>query len=230
MTVIKTDESLEQCQSEFTELYADVPNNECSFKESLSDANTDTKAENNLKTYRNRQLDPEGHGDCETDKTSINETSDTQEVNLDHEYNPSSFKNLTSIILNDNESDIENNIFDKLFTANDVSPIDDSWNSYNFFKARKKKFILDEVIYKTMTKLNMTSELFVTGGFRKPNARKNLFESNYEREKDLYLQFHKPYGSTWVVTTDFGSINLVEGEAIEIPRDIIFIHDSFEFK
>ena len=75
---------MEQCQSEFAELYADVPNNEFSFKESLSDLNTDTKADNNLKTYRNHQLDPEGQDDCETDKTSINETSDTQEVNADH--------------------------------------------------------------------------------------------------------------------------------------------------
>ena len=47
-----------------------------------------------------------------------------------------------------------------------------------------------------MTKLNLTSELFVTGGFRKPNARKNLFENNYEREKDPFLQFHKLYEST----------------------------------
>ena len=34
-----------------------------------------------------------------------------------------------------------------------------------------------------MTKLNMTSELFATGGFRKSYVRKNLFENNYEREK-----------------------------------------------
>ena len=47
-----------------------------------------------------------------------------------------------------------------------------------------------------MTKLNLTSELFVTGGFRKPNVRKNLFENNYEREKDPFLQFHKLYEST----------------------------------
>ena len=54
-----------------------------------------------------------------------------------------------------------------------------------------------------MAKLNMTAELFVTGGFRKPNGRKNLFKNNYEREKGpYYLQFHKLYDSTWVVTTD----------------------------
>ena len=75
---------MEQCQSEFAESCADVPNSECSFKEFLSDANNDTEADHNLKTYRNRQLDPEAQGDCETDKTSINETSDTQEVNADH--------------------------------------------------------------------------------------------------------------------------------------------------
>ena len=54
-----------------------------------------------------------------------------------------------------------------------------------------------------MTKLNMTSELFVTGGFKKPNVRKNVFENNYEREKGPYLQLHKLYDGTWVVTTEF---------------------------
>ena len=77
-----------------------------------------------------------------------------------------------------------------------------------------------------MTKLNMTSELFVTGGFRKLNIRKNLFGNNYEREKGPYLQFHRLYDSTWIVTTDFCSINLVEGEANETPRDTI-IYDPF---
>ena len=76
-TIIKSDKNLEQCQIEFAESYADVPDNECSFRESLSDANTDTEAGNNLKSYRNCQLDPEAQSDCETDKTSINETSDT---------------------------------------------------------------------------------------------------------------------------------------------------------
>ena len=61
----------------------------------------------------------------------------------------------------------------------------------------------------------MTSELFVTGGFRKPSVRKNLFENNYEREKDPYLQFHKLYDNTWVITSEFCSINLAEGEANE---------------
>ena len=45
-----------------------------------------------------------------------------------------------------------------------------------------------------MKKLNMTSELFVTVGFRKPNVRKNLLENSYEREKSPYLQFYKVYG------------------------------------
>ena len=77
----------------------------------------------------------------------------------------------------------------------------------------------------------MTSELFVTGGFRKPSVRKNLFENNYEREKDPYLQFHKLYDSTWVITTEFCtefcSINLAEGEVNETSRETIFIYDSF---
>ena len=73
-----------------------------------------------------------------------------------------------------------------------------------------EKLMSDKLIYKAMTKLNMTSELFATGGFRKPNVRKNLFEINYEREEGPYLQFHKLYDSTWVIATDFCSINLVE--------------------
>ena len=81
-----------------------------------------------------------------------------------------------------------------------------------------------------MKKLNMTSELFVTVGFRKPNVRKNLLENSYEREKSPYLQFYKVYDSTWVVMTDFCSINLVEGEAIETPRETVFTRDLFEFK
>ena len=39
-----------------------------------------TEADNSLKTYRNRQLDPESQSEWETDNTSINETSKTQEV------------------------------------------------------------------------------------------------------------------------------------------------------
>ena len=69
-----------------------------------------------------------------------------------------------------------------------------------------------------MVKPNMTSELFVTSGFRKPNVQKNVLENNYEREKDTYLQFHKLYGSTWVGTADFCRINLVEGEARDTER------------
>ena len=95
--IIKSEETLEQCQSEFTESDADVPNNECSFREPLSDANTDTEVGNNLKSYRNRPPDPEAQNNCETDNSSINETSDTQEVNADPEERPSSFKNSTSI-------------------------------------------------------------------------------------------------------------------------------------
>ena len=63
-----------------------------------------------------------------------------------------------------------------------------------------------------MAKLNMTSELFATGGFRKPDVRKNSFENNYEREKGPSLQFHRLSYSTWVVRTDFCSINLVKGK------------------
>ena len=73
----------------------------------------------------------------------------------------------------------------------------------------------------------MTLELFVTGGFREPNVRKNLYENNYERGKGPYLQFHKRYRSTWVTTTDFCSISLVEGEANDTPKETIFIYDSF---
>ena len=69
-------------------------------------------------------------------------------------------------------------------------------NSCSFSKEESLKneneiFISDEWIYKAVAKLNVTSELFVTSGFRKPSVQKNLFENNYEREKDPYLQFHK---------------------------------------
>ena len=73
----------------------------------------------------------------------------------------------------------------------------------------------------------MTSELFFTGGFKKPSVRKSLFENYYEREKSPYLQFQKRYDSTWLVKTDICSINLVEVEANETPRDTIFIYDPF---
>ena len=62
-----------------------------------------------------------------------------------------------------------------------------------------EKLMSDKLIYKAMTNLNMTSELFATGGFRKPNVRKNLSEINYEREKGPYLQFHKLVPQTFVV-------------------------------
>ena len=51
---------------------------------------------------------------------------------------------------------------------------------------------------------------------------------NYEREKSpYYLQFQKLYDSTWVVTTDFCSMNLVKREANKTPTDTFFIYDSF---
>ena len=186
----KSDENLEQCQSESIESDADAPNNKCSFREHLSDANTDTKLGNNLKSYRNRQLDREAQSNCET-YNSINETSDTHEVNADPEKRSSSFKNSTSITLTYKEKDAESNKFEKFFKANDVSTIDNSWRTTAIFseeeslKNENEKFLSDEFIYRAMTKLNLTSELFVTGGFRKPNVRKNLFENNYEREKVL---------------------------------------------
>ena len=130
--IIKGDENLQQCQSEFTESDADLPNNECSFREPLSHPNTDTKVSNNLKSYRNHQLDPEAQSNCETDNSSISETSDTQEVNADPKEKPSSFKNSTSINLPDNEKDIESNIFEKFFKA-DVSTIDNSWRTATIF-------------------------------------------------------------------------------------------------
>ena len=44
-----------------------------------------------------------------------------------------------------------------------------------------------------MTKLNMTTELLVTGGFRVPNVQKKLIRNNHETDKGPYLQFHKLY-------------------------------------
>ena len=52
-----------------------------------------------------------------------------------------------------------------------------------------------------------------------------MFENNCE--KGPYLQFHKLYDSKWVITTDFCSINLVEGEANETQRETAFIYDPF---
>ena len=129
-------------------------------------------------------------------------------------------------------TDIESGIV-ACFKANDVSSIDNSWRTATIFskeeslKNENEKFISDELIYKAVTKLNMTSELFVTGGFRKPSVRKFFFENNYEKEKDPYLQFHKLYDSTWVIKTEFCSINLVKGEANKTPRETIFIYDPF---
>ena len=47
------------------------------------------------------------------------------------------------------------------------------------------------------------------------------------KKKSPYLQFHTLYDNTWVITTDFCSINLVKVEASETLRDIIFIYDPF---
>ena len=108
----------------------------------------------------------------------------------------------------DIESGIES-VYLKNFKTNDVSSIDNSWRTATIFskeeslKNENEKFISDELIYKAVTKLNMISELFVIGGIRKTSVRKNLFENNYEREKDPFLQFHKLYDSTWVITTEF---------------------------
>ena len=104
--------------------------------------------------------------------------------------------------MTDNEKDIESNLFEKFFKANDVSSIDNSWRTATIFskeeslKNENEKFISDALIYKAMAKLNMTSELFATGGFRKPNVQKNVFKNYYEREKGPYLQVHKLYDST----------------------------------
>ena len=73
------------------------------------------------------------------------------------------------------ESDIGNNTLEKLFKANDVSSIDNSsrtaaiFSKEESFENETEKFISYELIYKkkTMAKLNMTSELFATDGFRK---------------------------------------------------------------
>ena len=164
------------------------------FQGVLSDANTNTEVDNNLKTYRNRQLDPEAQSDCETDNTSINETSSTQEVNADHEESLSSFKNSTSIILAYNESDIESNIFEKFFKTNDVFSIDNSWRTAIIFSKEEsfenenEKFTSDEMIYKAMTKINTTS---CHRWVQKDQYQQKLFENNYEREKGSYFQFDK---------------------------------------
>ena len=98
-----------------------------------------------MATYRNHQLDPEAQSDCETDNTRINEISDTQEVNVVNE-SASSVKNLTSITLTENENDILNNIFEKLFKTNDVPSIENSWRTVTIFSK-------GELIYTGMTKL-----------------------------------------------------------------------------
>ena len=83
--------------------------------ESLSDANTDSEESSDLTTNRNHQLHPEAKRNCETDNTRINETSDTQDINGDHEETHFTFKNSTRVILADNENDIVSNIFGKMF-------------------------------------------------------------------------------------------------------------------
>ena len=76
----------------------------------------------------------------------------------------------------------------------------------------------------------MTSELFVTGGFRKSNLRKNLFQNYHERERDPYMQIHKLYDSRRVVTTDFISIYLADGEANKKPRDTIVMQETLHLE
>ena len=97
-----------------------------------------TAADNNFKTCGIRQLNSEAQSDRETDNTCSNETSDTQDVKAGHEKSPSSFKNSVSIIMTDNESDIENNIFEKLFKSNDVSSIDNSWRTGTIFSKEER--------------------------------------------------------------------------------------------
>ena len=88
--------------------------------------------------------------------------------------------------MTDNGKDKESNIFEKFFKINDVSTVDNSWKTVTIFleegslKNENEKFVSDELIYRAMTKLNLTSESFITGGFRKPNIRKKLFENNYK--------------------------------------------------
>ena len=54
-----------------------------------------------------------------------------------------------------------------------------------------------------------------------------LSQVGLERVKDPYLQFYKLYDSTWIIPTEFCSINLVEWEVNETPRETIFIYDPF---
>ena len=56
-----------------------------------------------------------------------------------------------------NESDIDSNIFEKLFKVTDVSSIGNTWRTAAIF-SKEERFISDELIYKAMTKHNM--ELF----------------------------------------------------------------------
>ena len=47
------------------------------------------------------------------------------------------------------------------------------------------------------------------------------------KEKKVLIYSSTKFMTAWLVTTDFCSINPVEGEANEMPRDTIFIHDPF---
>ena len=73
---------------------------------------------------------------------------------------------------------------------------------------------------------SMTSELFFTGGFKKPSVRKSLFENYYEREKGLHLKFQKHYDSMWLVTTEICSIKL-GWRGSKRDSDTIFIYHPF---
>ena len=59
-------------------------------------------------------------------------------------------------------------------------------NSLNLFnRIENEKFISDELIYNLVTKPKMTSELFVTGGFRKPSSEKNCLKIIMTEKKIL---------------------------------------------
>ena len=89
------------------------------------------------------------------------------------------------------------------------------------FENENEKSISDELIYKAMTKLNMTTELLVTGGFRVPNVQKSWFEIIMKQTKVLTCSFTNFISSY----NRLCCINLVEGEANETPTDTIFIHE-----
>ena len=103
-------------------------------------------------------------------------------------FKSSSFKNSTSTA--DNKSETENNMFEKLFESNAVSSIIIVGEHLKSFQKKKHLRMKTKNLSQTnwfikqwQSLICMTSELFVTGGFRVSNVRKNLFQSNHEREK-----------------------------------------------